>query len=255
MESIKSIKDRFSNLEFDKIPNAIDMYRDDSRTGVRKLIEQYQKKYNWYKSEIHRIADISKYENIQYSNGKSYIAGVDEVGRGPLAGPVMAAAVILPKNCSILYIDDSKKLSPSKREMLSDIIHRDAISVSIGSVNVETIDKINILQSTYMAMQIALKNLSTLPDIILVDALNIPKVEIQQLSIIGGDAKSISIAAASIVAKVERDKIMDEYHKLYPEYGFNRNKGYGTKEHIEAIKKYGICPIHRITFLKNLLNP
>lgn len=181
------------------------------------------------------------------------ICGVDEAGRGPLCGPVVAGAVILPKEYDILYINDSKKLSEKKREELYDEISEKALTWSVGIVSPERIDEINILQATYEAMRIAIQNLSIVPDILLNDAVTIPEVDIRQVSIIKGDAKSQSIAAASIMAKVTRDRIMAQYDMMYPEYGFLKNKGYGTKQHIEAIKEIGPCPIHRRTFIKNFI--
>lgn len=182
-----------------------------------------------------------------------YICGIDEVGRGPLAGPVVAGAVILPKGCRILYINDSKKLSEKKREELFDVITREAVSIGIGMASPETIDRINILQATYEAMRMAISRLSVIPDILLNDAVTIPLVDIEQVPIIKGDAKSLTIGAASIMAKVTRDRMMVEYDSIYPEYGFARNKGYGTKEHIEALKENGPSPIHRRTFIKNFV--
>lgn len=181
------------------------------------------------------------------------ICGIDEVGRGPLAGPVYAAAVILPKDCDILYINDSKKLSEKKREILSAEIKEKAVAWAIGTADNKRIDEINILQATYEAMREAIKKLEIKPDILLNDAVTIPSVDIKQIPIIKGDAKSASIAAASIVAKVARDALMAEYAKEYPGYGFERNKGYGTAEHIAAIREKGITPIHRMTFIKNIL--
>ncbi|MCD7862390.1 MAG: ribonuclease HII [Lachnospiraceae bacterium] len=177
------------------------------------------------------------------------ICGIDEVGRGPLAGPVVAGAVILPKNCDILYINDSKKLSEKKRSLLYDEIMEKAVAVGIGCVSWERIDEINILQATYEAMRQAIAALSTAPDLLLNDAVTIPGVDIPQVPIIKGDAKSASIGAASIIAKVTRDRMMVEYHSLYPQYGFDANKGYGTKAHIEALQQYGPCPIHRRSFI------
>jgi len=182
-----------------------------------------------------------------------YICGIDEVGRGPLAGPVVAGAVILPKGCRILYINDSKKLSEKKRNELYEVIKNEAVSVGIGMASPERIDEINILQATYEAMRDAMAKLSVVPDILLNDAVTIPMVDIKQVPIIKGDAKSITIGAASIMAKVTRDAMMVEYDKLYPEYGFARNKGYGTKEHIAALREYGPSPIHRSTFIKNFV--
>ncbi len=181
------------------------------------------------------------------------VCGIDEAGRGPLCGPVVAAAVILPDEYNILYINDSKKLSETKREEVYKEIDKYAVAYGVGIVSPERIDEINILQATYEAMRTAIHKLSVTPDILLNDAVTIPMVDIKQVPIIKGDAKSQSIAAASIVAKVTRDHIMEEYDKLYPEYGFAKHKGYGTAAHIKAIKEYGPCPIHRRTFMKNFI--
>ena len=182
-----------------------------------------------------------------------YICGIDEVGRGPLAGPVVAGAVVLPKGCRILYINDSKKLSEKKRNELYEVISGEAVSVGIGIASPERIDEINILQATYEAMRMAISKLSVVPDVLLNDAVTIPQVDIRQVPIIKGDAKSITIGAASIMAKVTRDAMMTDYDSIYPEYGFARNKGYGTKEHIAALKEFGPSPIQRHTFIKNFV--
>lgn len=179
----------------------------------------------------------------------SFIAGVDEVGRGPLAGPVVAAAVILPSDYEITGLNDSKRLSEKRREAMDEIIRREAVSFGIGLISQDRIDEINILQATYEAMRLALEQLSPAPDMILADAVTIPGIETRQFPIIKGDAKSASIAAASIIAKVYRDHLMIEYDSLYPEYGFARNKGYGTKEHINALKEFGPTPLHRKSFI------
>ena len=183
----------------------------------------------------------------------AFICGIDEVGRGPLAGPVVAGAVILPKDCNILYINDSKKLSEKKREELYDVIMEQAVATGIGMASPARIDEINILQATYKAMQQAISKLSIKPDLLLNDAVTIPDVEIEQIPIIKGDAKSISIGAASIIAKVTRDRLMVEYDQILPEYGFASNKGYGSAEHIAALKKYGPSPIHRRSFIHNFI--
>lgn len=181
------------------------------------------------------------------------VCGIDEAGRGPLCGPVVAAAVILPDEYDILYINDSKKLSEKKREEVYKEIDKYAVTYGVGIVSPERIDEINILQATYEAMRTAIHKLSVTPDILLNDAVTIPMVDIKQVPIIKGDAKSQSIAAASIMAKVTRDHLMEEYDKLYPKYGFAKHKGYGTAAHIKAIKEYGPCPIHRRTFIKNFI--
>ena len=185
--------------------------------------------------EQQRIEDMCIYEK-QYSNC-NYICGIDEVGRGPLVGPVVACAVVLPKDARILYVNDSKKLSEKKRNELYDIITKEAISYGIGVVDWKVIDEINILQATYEAMRQAINNLTVKPDILLNDAVTIPEVDIRQVPIIKGDAKSLSIACASIIAKVTRDRMMEQYDVMYPGYGFASNKGYGSAEHIEQIKK------------------
>ncbi|MDR1559045.1 MAG: ribonuclease HII [Clostridiales bacterium] len=195
-----------------------------------------------------RLEQLLIYENEYYAQGAAFIAGVDEVGRGPLAGPVLACAVILPKRPRIEGIDDSKRLSEKKRENLAKIIRGAALAVSIGMTDVKTIDGINILQATVKAMTEAVNGLSVRPDAVLIDALRLPGVNIPQRAIIRGDALSMSIAAASIVAKTARDEMMCEYHELYPEYGFDQHKGYGTEKHILAIREFGLCPIHRRSF-------
>ena len=184
----------------------------------------------------------------------SYICGIDEAGRGPLAGPVAAGAVILPKGLRLLYLNDSKKVSPARREELFSEIREKAVSFHVGIVPAERIDEINILQATYEAMRTAVSGLSVTPDIFLNDAVIIPGIDPEkQVKIIHGDAKSPSIAAASILAKVTRDHMMEEYDRLWPEYGFAKHKGYGTKEHMDAIREFGPCPIHRRSFLKSIL--
>lgn len=198
-----------------------------------------------------RIESLCVYEK-EYDYCQ-YICGIDEAGRGPLAGPVVAGAVVLPKDCRILYINDSKKLSEKKREELFEVISREAVSIGIGMVSPERIDEINILQATYEAMREAVNKLTIKPDILLNDAVTIPGIDITQVPIIKGDAKSLTIGAASIMAKVTRDRLMYDYDKLYPEYGFAKHKGYGTKQHTQAILEYGACPIHRMSFLKNIL--
>ena len=202
-------------------------------------------------AEILRTAEMKKFEDEYRIYGN--ICGVDEAGRGPLCGPVVAGAVILPKEYDILYLNDSKKVSEKKREELYDEIANKALAWAVGVVSPERIDEINILQATYEAMRIAIQKLDIVPDILLNDAVTIPDVSIKQVSIIKGDAKSQSIAAASIMAKVTRDRLMAQYDTMYPEYGFLKNKGYGTKQHIEAIKEFGPCPIHRRTFIKNFI--
>ena len=222
-------------------------YQEDTRTGVRNLILKYRKKEEALEKEKERTEQMKVYEKQYESRG--YVCGIDEVGRGPLAGPVVAGAVILPKDCQILYLNDSKKLTAKKREELYDVIMKEAVAVGIGYASPARIDEINILQATYEAMREAISKLPIQPDVLLNDAVKIPGVNIYQVPIIKGDAKSVSIAAASIVAKVTRDRLMEEYDAHIPEYGFASNKGYGSAQHIEALKKYGPSPIHRRSFL------
>ena len=197
--------------------------------------------------------DLWVYEREAFDAGIKLVCGVDEAGRGPLAGPVCAAAVMLPPGLEIPGLNDSKKLTDKKRRELYDVIVEQAVSYGIAFASEQEIDEINILQATYEAMREAIRNLGVAPDILLNDAVTIPEVFIPQVPIIKGDAKSISIGAASIIAKVTRDRLMAEYDELMPEYGFVSNKGYGSAEHIAAIKKYGASPIHRMTFIKNFI--
>jgi len=199
------------------------------------------------------IFSMNTFEKIAYREGYQFIAGVDEVGRGPLAGPVVAAAVILPPDYVNGDINDSKQLTAAKREILFEIIKKDAVAVGMGIVDTETIDHLNILQATLQAMREAVLELPTSPDFLLIDGLHRIPVITPQKPVVKGDCASISIAAASIMAKVTRDRIMEIYHRQFPQYNFRQNKGYGTKEHCEAIKQFGICKIHRKTFhVKNL---
>ncbi len=248
-EKIGIIKEKFAAVPVEGLSDVIELYKSDSRAGVQKEIEKAYKRLEALEKEKARVDALWKYER-EYAS-YTYICGIDEVGRGPLAGPVVAGAVILPKDCDILYINDSKKLSEKKREELYDIIMEKAVSVGIGYASPERIDEINILQATYEAMREAINKLSVLPDILLNDAVTIPEVSCKQVPIIKGDAKSISIGAASIIAKVTRDRLMVDYDTIYPEYGFASNKGYGAAVHIEALKKYGPTPIHRKSFIKN----
>ena len=204
--------------------------------------------------ELERLRAMKEYEYSFLSKGNVVIAGVDEAGRGPLAGPVVAAAAILNVDDDFIYLNDSEKVTPKRRDILyNDIMNRTIYG--IGIVSAEEIDEMNILQATYKAMRMAIDKLSKRPEVLLNDAVFIPGIDesIHQEKIIKGDAKSVSIAAASILAKVTRDRYMEELGEKYPEYGFEKHKGYGTKAHIEAIKKYGITPEHRKTFLKNII--
>lgn len=201
--------------------------------------------------ERQRLEGMKEFEN-KYSDFE-FIAGIDEAGRGPLAGPVVAAAVILPKDIFLPFLNDSKKVTEKRRDVLFDRIKQEALAYGIGIASNGLIDEINILQATYEAMREAIKKLNKTPDILLVDAVHIPDITIRQVGIVKGDARSVNIAAASILAKVTRDRLMLEYDKIYPEYGFASNKGYGTEKHIEALKEYGACDIHRRTFIGNFV--
>lgn len=203
------------------------------------------------KIERERLEGMAHYERAYREHMP--ICGVDEAGRGPLAGPVAAGAVILSQGCEILYLNDSKKLSEKKREKLYLEIEEKAISFAVGLVGPERIDEINILQATYEAMRMAVWRLKHVPGVLLNDAVTIPGLSVLQVPIIKGDALSVSIAAASIMAKVARDRMMVQYDKLFPEYGFAKHKGYGTAAHVAAIREFGPCPIHRMSFLKNIM--
>ncbi len=251
MKSISAIKEELNNLSISQMDSFIEEYSGDDRNGVKTLVKKAKKQIDDYKKELERTYQLTMFER-KYSDYQ-FICGIDEVGRGPLAGPVVAGAVILPKDCDILYINDSKKLSEKKREALYDEIMQKAISAKTSLVSPQRIDEINILQATYEAMRAAVAKLEPTPDLLLNDAVNIPDIAIKQVPIIKGDAKSISIGAASIIAKVTRDRMMVEYDKIYPEYDFASNKGYGSAKHINAIKTIGPCPIHRATFIKNFI--
>ena len=199
-----------------------------------------------------RLEGMREFEN-KYSD-LAYVAGIDEAGRGPLAGPVVAAAVILPKDIFLPFLNDSKKVTEKRRDVLFDEIKQNAIAYSIGIASNTLIDEINILQATYEAMREAVNALEKTPDVLLVDAVHIPDINIKQVGIVKGDAKSVNIAAASILAKVTRDRLMAEYDKIYPEYGFASNKGYGTATHIAALKEIGPCAIHRKSFIGNFVS-
>ena len=238
-ESIKEIDSRLKMAEDAEREQLMKVYAPDDRAGVQKLLEKYRKQKEKLLAEKERLAKMRQYEE-KYA---------DHAGRGPLAGPVVAGAVILPKECEILYINDSKKLSAAKRDELYDEIMDKAVSVGLGMASPVRIDEINILQATYEAMRQAIDNLKVEPDLLLNDAVTIPEVVIPQVPIIKGDAKSVSIAAASIVAKVTRDRLMEEYDKVLPGYGFASNKGYGSAEHIKALQTLGPTPIHRRSFI------
>lgn len=250
-QKINEIREILQAADLSELPDFISTYEKDLRTGVSVLVAKAKKKIQEYEKELARTEKMKEFEK-KYSSF-SYICGIDEVGRGPLAGPVVAGAVILKKDCDILYLNDSKQLSEKKREELYDVIMEKAVSTGLGFVSPERIDEINILNATYEAMRQAIGELKQAPDLLLNDAVTIPQVTIKQVPIIKGDAKSISIAAASIIAKVTRDRLMVQYDTVYPEYGFASNKGYGAQVHLEALRKFGPTPIHRKTFIKNFL--
>ncbi len=250
--SVKEIQSMISQLNIEDKIKYIELLGKDARKSVQKIKNNIIKEKQKSDDEIDRINKLWDFEK-NLNKGEKYVAGIDEVGRGPLAGPVVTAAVILKKNDIFEGINDSKKVSRTNRERLFiDIMDR-AISIGIGIVDEKVIDEINILEATKLAMKKSIKNLDIKPELLLIDALKLDDIDIKQFGIIKGDMKSISIAAASIIAKVTRDRIMYGYNKKYPEYGFLTNVGYGTKEHIDAIKKNGYTEIHRKTFIKNFI--
>lgn len=248
---VSEMKELMKNANLDELRKLAAEWEQDERAGVQKLALSARKKIAAFEEEVKRTYAMQEYER-KHADSR-YICGIDEVGRGPLAGPVVAAAVILPKDVDIYYLNDSKQLSARKREQLYDEIMGKAVAVGIGFADEECIDEINILQADYVAMRMALSKLSVTPDYLLNDAVIIPEVTIPQESIIKGDAKSVSIAAASIVAKVTRDRFMVDMDSVYPGYDFAGNKGYGSAKHIEALKTLGPCKIHRRTFIKNFI--
>lgn len=250
------VKDIEESIKLMSIENALEYLNEIKMTqqaNVNKLIEKYEKKLEKKRKEFLRLDEMMVYEKKAAEYGFNLVCGIDEAGRGPLAGPVVAGAVILPQNIYIEGLNDSKKVSPEKREVLFDIIGKSAIAYGVGIIDEKQIDKINILNATKEAMREAVRKLIVKPDCLLVDAERIENINIKQKAIIKGDTLSISIAAASIMAKVTRDRIMEQYDEIYPDYGFKKHKGYGTQEHIHAIKKFGICPIHRIGFTKKFI--
>lgn len=251
--TIDSIRKEYQALSENELEIFIEKYENDERQGVQKMIFSCRKRMEKAAAEAKRLENMLIYEK-KYYDTCDYICGIDEAGRGPLAGPVVAGAVILPKGLKIPYLNDSKQLSEKKREELYDVIMGQAVSVGVGIVSPERIDEINILQATYEAMREAVGTLSYRPDVLLNDAVIIPELTIPQEKIIKGDAKSLSIAAASVIAKVTRDRMMKAYHELFPEYGFEKHKGYGSKEHIEMIQKIGPCAIHRRSFLTHFIS-
>ncbi len=250
-QSLSEIKELFRTTSKDDWENLMEEFSEDERKGVQNYLSTCRKQLEKERAEMERIEALCSFEK-QYAEYE-YICGIDEVGRGPLAGPVVAGAVILPKDARIPYINDSKKLSEKKREELYDVILDQAVAAAVGYASPQRIDEINILQATYEAMREAVSKLDPQPTLLLNDAVTIPGIDIPQIPIIKGDAKSQSIAAASIIAKVTRDRLMVEYDPLMPEYGFASNKGYGSAVHIEALKRIGPSPIHRASFIKNFI--
>ena len=248
---IGEIREIAKNATIEELREYIPVWESDERAGVVKIAESAKKKVAAFEKEAERTYAMQEYER-KHAECR-YICGIDEVGRGPLAGPVVAAAVILPKNVDIYYLNDSKQLSEKKREQLYKEIMEKAVAVGIGFADEKCIDEINILQADYVAMRMALSKLTVKPDILLNDAVTIPEVTIPQEAIIKGDAKSVSIAAASIVAKVTRDHYMVQMNSVYPGYDFASNKGYGSAKHIEALRNIGPCEIHRRTFIGNFV--
>ncbi|ORU00727.1 Ribonuclease HII [Anaerovibrio sp. JC8] len=240
--SIKQIEGLFASGQVTE--ELIEALRQDTRAASARLIKRYERQ----QKEVARVKAMYRYEDEARNEGLKVIAGVDEAGRGPLAGPVSVAAVILPEDLIIPKINDSKKLSEKVRDELYDEIMAKALCVKQVFVDERTIDRVNILQATINGMYEAIFGLEPQPDKVLLDAVKLDNLPMASLSLIKGDAKSASIAAASIIAKVSRDRLMDEYDRQYPEYGFAGHKGYGTGSHIEAIRKYGPCPIHRLSF-------
>lgn len=251
-KKISEIKEEFEHAgSNEQLLYLMKVHAPDIRTGVASLIKRYQKKMDALEAEKQRLEKMMAYEKEYEYIG--YACGIDEAGRGPLAGPVVAGAVILPQDCRIMYLNDSKQLSEKRREELFDEIMEKALAVGVGMSSPARIDEINILQATYEAMRIAVSKLCVVPQILLNDAVTIPGITIPQVPIIKGDAKSLSIAAASVIAKVTRDRLMKEYDAVMPEYGFASHKGYGSATHIAAIKEYGPSAIHRTTFIKNFI--
>ena len=235
-------------LQKDDIPEEVlQEILSDSRKGVQNLVQAYMKRLEKLSREKLRVESMYEVESSFYKKGMNLIAGIDEVGRGPLAGPVTVAAVILKPHWFAAGLNDSKKVTPVHREELSKKIHEEAVDISIYSLPPEEIDAVNIYEATMMAMYQAVKNLKVQPDAVIVDAMPL-HFPFPTVSMIHGDARSASVAAASIVAKVYRDHLMDEYDREYPGYGFAKNKGYGTAEHIHALEELGVTPIHRRSF-------
>lgn len=246
MATIKEIKEELATI-IDLDSPVFKEFEKDPRAGVQKEIQKRKKELQAEIDENFRLESMLSYEKELYVQGIKLIAGVDEVGRGPLAGPVVAAAVILPKNCKIKGLNDSKKIPKKKHEEIFQAVKDNALAIGIGIMDNHVIDKVNIYEATKLAMKEAISQLEPQPEHLLIDAMKL-ELPISQTSIIKGDANSLSIAAASIVAKVARDKIMANYDQEFPSYDFGQNAGYGTAKHLEGIDKHGITPIHRTSF-------
>lgn len=251
--SVKDLKRIIDGSDIDEQVKMVPLLLNDDRKGVIDLAKSIEKVIRSKAIELSRLKQMELFELDLMNNNIFVIAGIDEVGRGPLAGPVVTAAVILPKDYIYTGINDSKKVPLKRRKELSDEIKKTAIDYSFGIASHEEIDKYNILNATKLAMKRAVEGLNIKPEHLLIDAVKLDDVNIDQTSIIKGDEKSVSIAAASIIAKVERDKMMVELSKKYPGYGFENNKGYGTAEHYDGLNKYGVTEIHRKTFVKDFL--
>ena len=247
---IKALLDKITQLD-DPLFESV---QEDSRKSVQQAIKSTKNRLTKAEQLKAHFEEMKEFENQGYLTGCEYIAGIDEVGRGPLAGPVVTAAVILPKDFNLYEVNDSKQLSLKKRDELFEKIEEQAIAIGIGIKSHDVIDDVNIYQATKLAMNEAVANLSIQPDLLLIDAMTL-ETNIPQEKIIKGDARSISIACASIIAKVTRDRMMEDYDLKYPGYGFSKNAGYGTKEHLLGLETQGICPIHRKTFapIKNMI--
>lgn len=250
-ESIQYIRESFDEAGADEKDTLCEHYSLDERSGVQALIKRWQREKIKITAEDERLEQMLYYER-KYPQFE-YICGIDEAGRGPLAGPVVAGAVILPKDLKICYLNDSKQLSAKLRDQLFDEIMAKAIAVGVGIVDAGRIDEINILKATFEAMRHAVDGLAVKPQVLLNDAVHIPGISLPQEKIIKGDAKSLSIAAASVIAKVTRDRMMAAYSELFPEYGFEKHKGYGSTDHIRVIQTIGPSPIHRQSFIKNFV--
>lgn len=246
--NLEKIQGYLNEMAEDQIVVVLDELRADGRKGVQRLVHHYEKQARKREEEHQRLRVLYEKERMLYSKGYQFIAGIDEVGRGPLAGPVVAACVILPLGLELKGLNDSKKVHPKRRAELAEIIKKKAVAWSVGRVEHQEIDRLNILQATKKAMIQGVEGLCPSPDYLLIDALRLP-LPIPQEGIVEGDSRCAAIAAASIIAKTYRDTFMEMIDQLYPEYGFKDHKGYGTPRHLEALERYGPCPLHRRSFL------